>query len=247
MPLALLDDALDVVLLNAAGRQLIERQSALRLQAQRLCLADQPQPFERALRQWMDDPFQLERVWSLGEVDLLLRKMSYAQSSEAPLAHELLPSPGWGGLPFSVLLWLRERCEPTRARALAPVPEALAQWLGQQHGLSDKELNLAWGLACGMGLKQYAASTARPLETVRSQLKTLLRKLAVADQAGVARVLLRAVHALNAQALAAGLAPALGERLQSVPARAEAGGNPALRGGAPGAPALPGHKPLFPR
>ncbi|MBX3626320.1 MAG: hypothetical protein KF892_14985 [Rhizobacter sp.] len=101
-----------------------------------------------------------------------------------------------------------------------PLPR-LAQHLQRQYGLTDKEVGLAWNLAQGMPLKQYAALSGRSIETPRAQLKAVFRKLGVADQKGVSLVLFDALHAVTLQEIGTGVAALTAERelptLESAP------------------------------
>ncbi|WOB08619.1 hypothetical protein [Piscinibacter gummiphilus] len=104
-----------------------------------------------------------------------------------------------------------------RLREIDTPPPLLAQLLQSQYGLTDKELPLAWNLAQGMPLKQYAALSGRSIETPRAQLKAVFRKLGVSDQKGVSFVLFEALHAVTLQAMGAGVAAWVAERQLPTP------------------------------
>lgn len=93
------------------------------------------------------------------------------------------------------------------ARDSAEPPALLAQELQLRYALSGKELLLAWNLAQGLPLKQYAALSGRSVETVRAQLKSVLRKLGIADQKGIGVLVFEALHALTLRSLGQQLPP----------------------------------------
>lgn len=112
-------------------------------------------------------------------------------------------------------------CGLAHLREIDAPPPRLAQHLQRQYGLTDKELGLAWNLAQGVPLKQYAALSGRSIETPRAQLKSVFRKLGVTDQKGVSLVLFDALHAVTLQDMGEGVAALIAERelptLESAP------------------------------
>ena len=102
-------------------------------------------------------------------------------------------------------------CDVARLHEIETPSPLLVQHLQGRYGLTDKELSLAWNLAQGMPLKRYAALSERSIETLRAQLKSVFRKLGVADQKGVGLVLFEALHAVTQQSMGAGMAALIAE------------------------------------
>lgn len=193
LPLVLLvlDEHGEVVLISRQGQEWLARTERACLQARRLHLLSQQGAFERSLRALLSGPAVPQRL-PLEGLDIHLQKLA-------------CPSP-------SVLLLIHERCDPTRLRELSAPPASLAQQMQGRHALTDKELPLAWNLAQGMPLKQYAALSGRSVETARAQLKSVFRKLGAADQKGMGLIVFEALHAVTLQALGDGLATLVAER-----------------------------------
>lgn len=190
--LVVLDEHGEVVLLNRQSHEWLARTERACVQARRLCLSVQQEVWDRALQAVMSDASVFQQL-HLDGLDLQLKK---------------LPGPTAG-----VLVWVHERCEPSRLREIAAPPPLLAQQMQRRYALTDKELPLAWNLAQGMPLKQYAALSGRSVETVRAQLKSVFRKLGAADQKSIGLVLFEALHAVTLQALGAGVATLMAERV----------------------------------
>ncbi|MBL0728854.1 hypothetical protein [Piscinibacter sp. HJYY11] len=193
MPLSIvvLDEHGEVVLLNRHGQAWLARTARACLQGRRLHLLAQHAVFERALQGFMANPARPQRL-QLEGLDLHLKQLA-------------CPT-------LSVLLLVHERCDPARLREISSPPAALVQQMQGRFALTDKELPLAWNLAQGMPLKQYAALSGRSIETLRSQLKSVFRKLGAADQKGLGRVVFEALHAVMLQALGDGLATLVAAR-----------------------------------
>ena len=68
-----------------------------------------------------------------------------------------------------------------------------------------------------MSLKQYAAQASRSVETVRAQLKSVLRKLGASEQRGIGAVLFELGQTLALQALGQQLAAAVPEQPMAMP------------------------------
>ncbi|HEY0820753.1 MAG TPA: hypothetical protein VGD46_18340 [Rhizobacter sp.] len=194
-----LDEHLEVALLNRPARALLQRGGPLALHAQRLCVPAQAVAFEQALQAFAADAARQQQRLSLDGLDVELQK---------------LRGPAGG-----VLLLVQERCAQGGPREIAAPPAALAKCLQHEHGLSGGELLLAWQLAQGMSLKQYAALSGRSCETARAQLKSVFRKLRIADQKSLGMGLFEALHAVSLQPMGECLAAA-------VAARAAAGAEP---------------------
>jgi DNA-binding CsgD family transcriptional regulator len=101
---------------------------------------------------------------------------------------------------------------PQHQQEIAAPPAVLAQQMQQRCGLTAKEMALAWNLAQGMALKQYAALSGRSIETLRVQLRSVFRKLGTSDQKGAGVILFDALHALTLHTLGEGLIPYVAER-----------------------------------
>lgn len=196
--LVVLDEHGEVVLLNQPARQWLARTGRASLQGRRLRLSGDHPAFERALHAFAcssatQQPLQLDGL------DLQLKK---------------LPGPA-----ANVLLLVHERADPARLREIATLPPLLAAQVQRQYALTDKELPLAWNLAQGMPLKQYAGLSGRSVETVRAQLKSVFRKLGTPDQKGLGVLLFETLHAVTLQAVGTGLAPFVAEPAALEPER----------------------------
>lgn len=196
--LVVLDEHGEVALLNRPGREWLARTARASLQARRLRLSAQHDAFERALHTFARSP-AMHLPLQLNGLELQLKK---------------LPGPA-----FSVLLLVHEHADPTRLREIATPPALLAAQVRRQYALTDKELPLAWNLAQGMPLKQYAGLSGRSIETVRAQLKSIFRKLGTPDQKGLGVVLFETLHAVTLQAVGTGLAPFVAEPAPLAPER----------------------------
>lgn len=197
MGLVVLDEHWNVVMLNRGSRELLARDEALVLREQRLCLPAQQAALDQALLALEADPSAGQRHLHLNGLDIELKKLDHVGAA--------------------VLLLIHEPCDPARLRDIAPPPPQLALQMQQQYGLSDKELPLAWNVAQGMPLKQYAALSGRSIETVRAQLKSVFRKLGAGDQKSLGLVFFETWHAVRLQSLGAQLAAVTGECLAGPP------------------------------
>lgn len=182
LQLAVLDTQLRVSLLNQRARQLLAHSAHISLQGQHLCVAQGAPEFEAALCAFVADPLRLHQRVSLGALEIELRKLPH-RAGAAQANRLCATAESAGGVEcFSVLVLVHEWRQQLRHDELVPVPAALAAGLRQRSALSDRELPLAWNLALGMSLKQYAALCGRSIETVRAQLKAVYRKTGVAEQ-----------------------------------------------------------------
>ncbi len=191
-----LDEHGEVVLLNRQGRDWLAHTERAGLQSRRLQLSADQAVFDRALHAFACNPGAPQALQVNG-LDLHLSRLACA--------------------PFSVLLLIHERCDPLRRREIAAPPATLARHVQHRYGLTDKELPLAWNLAQGMPLKQYAGLTGRSIETLRAQLKSVFRKLGAADQKSLGLILFDALHAVTLQAMGASLAALVAERAVTAP------------------------------
>ncbi len=217
MGIALLDEQLNVVLINRQGRETLTRTEGLALRGRRLCLPSQQAAFDRALHEFVADPFKPHHHLQLNGLDVKLKKLAYARalppSETTDFAVRELPS----SLQFSVLLLIHERCDQGRPSEIATPPALLARHVQRQYALTDKELPLAWNLAQGMPLKQYAGLSGRSIETSRAQLKSVFRKLGATDQKSIGLILFETLHAVILQSMGEHLATAVADHATASP------------------------------
>ena len=218
MCIVMLDERLNVVLLNRQAREWLARTERATIQGQRICLSSQQAAFESAVIEWAADAFKPRHHLHLNGLEIHLKKLVHPAAPEPPALNDRVLGEQRGELPVSVLLQIHEGCDGARARDIAAPPAALARHLQQQFVLTDKELPLAWNLAQGMSLKQYAALSGRSVETLRAQLKSVFRKLGVTSQSGIGLVLFEASHALTLQSMGVQLARATADRTAASPA-----------------------------
>lgn len=211
MGVVMLDEQLNVALLNRQAREWLARTEKLVIRGRRIGLSSEQAAFESALQGLLADPFKPHHHLHLNGLDIHLKKLTHpAAPVSLVMSDRLLPAPQEpGGLPFSVLLQIHERCDEARLIEITLPPAALARHLQQQFALTDKELPLAWNLAQGMSLKQYAALSGRSIETGRAQLKSVFRKLGANGQSGIGLVLFEALHMLTLQSMGTQLATAM--------------------------------------
>jgi DNA-binding CsgD family transcriptional regulator len=91
-------------------------------------------------------------------------------------------------------------------QAAVPPPH-LADDLARRHGLTGREVALAWSIARGLSLKQHANLTGRSVETARAQLRSVFRKLGVSEQHRLGERVRALWQGLAWQPLGAHLAP----------------------------------------
>jgi DNA-binding CsgD family transcriptional regulator/PAS domain-containing protein len=204
MGLVMLDEALNVVLLNRQAREWLSRTDKAAIHARRLCLSSEQAAFETALHALAADANTAPQQLQLNGLDIHLKKLTHAAEPTASGVRN-------GALPFSVLMQIHERCDPARRSELVAPPAVLARLMQHQFTLTDKELALAWNLAQGMCLKQYAALSGRSIETGRAQLKSVFRKLGVTGQSGIGMIVFEALHAVALQSMGTQLATLKGK------------------------------------
>jgi DNA-binding CsgD family transcriptional regulator len=192
-----LDEHLEVVLLNRPARALLQRGGPLALHERRLCVPAQAAAFEQTLQDVAVEGACAHQRLSFDGLDVELQKLH--------------------GAPGGVLLLVHEGGGPARLREIAAPPEALARHLQREHGLSERELTLAWHLAHGMPLKQYAALSGRSCETARAQLKSVFRKLRITDQKSLGMGLFETLHAVSLQPVGDCVAAAVAARTAAGP------------------------------
>ncbi len=96
--------------------------------------------------------------------------------------------------------------EPTRRDALVFLSDGRSavdrEALRHVHGLTRAEAQLASGLVAGLNLAEAAASRGVEIETTRTQLKSVLRKVGARSQADLVRQLLTGVARVSEPTLA---------------------------------------------
>jgi DNA-binding CsgD family transcriptional regulator len=74
----------------------------------------------------------------------------------------------------------------------------VAVFLSMEHGITNKETQLAMCLANGRSLQESAADIGITLNTARAHLRAIFAKTGIDGQTQLVRVILRSVAALGA-------------------------------------------------
>lgn len=212
MRIVMLDEGLNVVLLNRQARDWLACTERVAVRARRLCLSSEHAAFESALHELAAAPFTTHHHLHLNGLGIHLKKLTQPAAPTSCETTDRSSRERQGSLPFSVLLQFHPCCDETRPSEIVAPEATLARHLQQQFALTDKELPLAWSLAQGMSLKQYAALSGRSIETGRAQLKSVFRKLGVTSQSGIGLILFEALHTLTLQSMGAQLAAATADQ-----------------------------------
>jgi DNA-binding CsgD family transcriptional regulator len=211
--IAMIDERRDVVLLNNPCREWLARTRQLEVRERRLCVPARPAALDLALSAFLADPSAPAHSLQLEGLDIQLTKVGPAKTVEPQWAGaKALPLGAAPAPPANVLMFIREQCDPAKVREIATPPAVLARMVQQRYALTDRELQLAWNLAEGLSLKQIAGLTARSVETLRAQLKSVFRKLGTRDQSGVGPVMFASLQASALRSMGEHLAAAMAER-----------------------------------
>lgn len=83
---------------------------------------------------------------------------------------------------YSILIIIHSRKHNNILSKLQSLPVTIERILEENFLLSEKERILAWNIGLGMSLQHYALYSNKSVETIRSQLKSIYRKLSISDQ-----------------------------------------------------------------
>lgn len=204
LALAILDEHLNLVVLNQRCRTLLQEHPALQIRERSLRYLDRgTDPLLGAMQTFMlDIERQCVRI-QLGTLEFQLNRLD-ATHNDLPEQPNCWLDPEVSTLPtrFHLLVTILETRPVLCQSTLSELSHELRQSLAVRYGLSEKESLLALNICRGLSLKQVAYLTGRSLETVRVQLKSIYRKLRVADQKGLCQHIFEHVQMLELAGLA---------------------------------------------
>ena len=90
---------------------------------------------------------------------------------------------------FTYCLFLDERFGGNVLTRVKNAPEPITQYLQRHYELTPREIQLAYNLSLGLTVAQYADLSRRSVLTVRSQKKSVYRKLNINDQKSLIKLI----------------------------------------------------------